>query len=127
MNVTPHDDNCRISTYYNVYHNGELVSTNYNVENITPCIFKAGEEYIIKFFGIHKNCDNTDLNYMSPQIKVLKVADEPKHQKLNLPPNRQTKKLLLKYRMLKLPLKHRISKLLLKYQMLKLLVQIFLL
>ena len=32
MNVTPHDDNCRISTYYNVYHNGELVSTNYNVE-----------------------------------------------------------------------------------------------
>lgn len=77
MNVTPHDDNCRISTYYNVYHNGELVSTNYNVENITPCIFKAGEEYIIKFFGIHKNCDNTDLNYMSPQIKVLKVADEP--------------------------------------------------
>lgn len=89
MSATPHDNNCRISTYYNVYHNGELVSTNYNTENISPCIFKAGEEYIIKFFGIHKNCDKTDnsnLNTLEPQITIIKVSDDVETSKLTTVP-----------------------------------------
>ena len=89
MSATPHDNNCRISTYYNVYHNGELVSTNYNTENIAPCIFKAGEEYIIKFFGIHKNCDKTDnsnLNTLEPQITIIKVSDDVETSKLTTVP-----------------------------------------
>ncbi|WP_278407697.1 fibronectin type III domain-containing protein [Eubacterium ventriosum] len=89
MNATPHDNNCRISTYYNVYHNGELVSTNYNTENIAPCIFKAGEEYIIKFFGIHKNCDKTDnsnLNTLEPQITIIKVSDDVETSKVTTVP-----------------------------------------
>ena len=87
MSATPHDNKCRISTYYNVYHNGELVSTNYNTENISPCIFKAGEEYIIKFFGIHKNCDKTDnsnLNTLEPQITIIKVSDDVETSKVTL-------------------------------------------
>ena len=89
MSATPHDNNCRISTYYNVYHNGELVSTNYNTENISPCIFKAGEEYIIKFFGIHKNCDKTDnsnLNTLEPQITIIKVSDDVETSKVTTVP-----------------------------------------
>ena len=89
MSATPHDNNCRISTYYNVYHNGELVSTNYNTENIAPCIFKAGEEYIIKFFGIHKNCDKTDnsnLNTLEPQITIIKVSDDVETSKVTTVP-----------------------------------------
>ena len=89
MSATPHDNKCRISTYYNVYHNGELVSTNYNTENIFPCIFKAGEEYIIKFFGIHKNCDKTDnsnLNTLEPQITIIKVSDDVETSKLTTVP-----------------------------------------
>lgn len=89
MSATPHDNNCRISTYYNVYHNGELVSTNYNTENISPCIFKAGEEYIIKFFGIHKNCDKTDnsnLNTLEPQITITKVSDDVETSKVTTVP-----------------------------------------
>ena len=89
MSATPHDNKCRISTYYNVYHNGELVSTNYNTENIAPCIFKAGEEYIIKFFGIHKNCDKTDnsnLNTLEPQITIIKVSDDVETSKVTTVP-----------------------------------------
>ena len=89
MSATPHDNNCRISTYYNVYHNDELVSTNYNTENISPCIFKAGEEYIIKFFGIHKNCDKTDnsnLNTLEPQITITKVSDDIETSKVTTVP-----------------------------------------
>ena len=89
MSATPHDNKCRISTYYNVYHNGELVSTNYNTENISPCIFKAGEEYIIKFFGIHKNCDKTDnsnLNTLEPQITIIKVSDDVETSKVTTVP-----------------------------------------
>lgn len=89
MSATPHDNNCRILTYYNVYHNGELVSTNYNTENISPCIFKAGEEYIIKFFGIHKNCDKTDnsnLNTLEPQITIIKVSDDVETSKVTTVP-----------------------------------------
>ena len=89
MSATPHDNNCRISTYYNVYHNSELVSTNYNTENIAPCIFKAGEEYIIKFFGIHKNCDKTDnsnLNTLEPQITIIKVSDDVETSKVTTVP-----------------------------------------
>ena len=89
MSATPHDNKCRLSTYYNVYHNGELVSTNYNTENIAPCIFKASEEYIIKFFGIHKNCDKTDnsnLNTLEPQITIIKVSDDVETSKVTTVP-----------------------------------------
>ena len=56
---------------------------------LPPCIFKAGEEYIIKFFGIHKNCDKTDnsnLNTLEPQITIIKVSDDVETSKVTTVP-----------------------------------------
>ena len=67
MSTTPHDENCSVSTNYKVYHNGYEVSNN----------FKAGEEYIVKFYGLHsKDCSNTDMTNIKPTIKVVKISSE---------------------------------------------------
>lgn len=67
MSTTPHDENCSVSTNYKVYHNGYEVSNN----------FKAGEEYIVKFYGLHSNdCSNTDMTNINPTIKVVKISSE---------------------------------------------------
>lgn len=77
MQAIPHDGNCNISTYCDVYHNGEKIATNFKADKLSPLNFKAGEQYIIKFYGVHKNCDITDMTNHRPQIQVTKISDEP--------------------------------------------------